>query len=179
MPQRAATISSLPMAFELAKALRADGLNWSEGYRPLGRRALAEIIEGRMAEAGFARGSGVSGVQGFQGFAGTRYELPNFTTRSRRQTFSIGPPRPSTALSAEVARRRQRGGRLSRWRMRRRARPDAPSENRRDNFFPIIGIRAMVNHGRVRRGIAGPLVAAETRQKLEKTRFRLDRPTTP
>jgi hypothetical protein len=70
MPQRAATISSLPMAFELAKALRADGLNWSEGYRPLGRRALAEIIEGRMAEAGFARGSGVSGVQGFQGLRG-------------------------------------------------------------------------------------------------------------
>jgi hypothetical protein len=43
-----------------------------------------------------------------------------------------------------------------------------------DNFFPIIGIRAMVNRERVRRRIAGPLVAAETTQKLEKTRFRLD-----
>lgn len=51
MPQRAATLTSLPMAFELVKAMRADGLDWSEGYRPLGRRALAEIIEGRMAEA--------------------------------------------------------------------------------------------------------------------------------
>lgn len=39
------------MAFEFVKEMRADGLEWSEGYRPLGRRALAEIVEGRMAEA--------------------------------------------------------------------------------------------------------------------------------
>ena len=51
MPQRAATIESLPMAFALVKEMQADGLEWGEGYRPLGRRALAEIIEGRMAEA--------------------------------------------------------------------------------------------------------------------------------
>ena len=51
MPQRTATIESLPMAFALVKEMQADGLGWSEGYRPLGRRALAEIIEGRMAEA--------------------------------------------------------------------------------------------------------------------------------
>jgi len=51
MPQRAATITSLAMAFELVKRMRADGLDWSEGYRPLGRRALAAIIEGRMAES--------------------------------------------------------------------------------------------------------------------------------
>ncbi len=43
-----------------------------------------------------------------------------------------------------------------------------------DNFFSIIGVRAMLNRERVRRPIAGPLVAAETTQKLEKTRFRLD-----
>ena len=30
--------------------MQTDGLDWGEGYRPLGRRALAEIIEGRMAE---------------------------------------------------------------------------------------------------------------------------------
>jgi transposase-like protein len=39
------------MAFEVVKAMQADGLDWSEGYRPLGRQALAEIIEGQMAAA--------------------------------------------------------------------------------------------------------------------------------
>ena len=51
MPQRTATIESLPMAFALVKEMQADGLEWGEGYRPLGREALAEIIQGRMAEA--------------------------------------------------------------------------------------------------------------------------------
>ena len=31
--------------------MQADGLEWGEGYRPLGRQALTEIIQGRMAEA--------------------------------------------------------------------------------------------------------------------------------
>ena len=51
MPQRTTTIESLPMAFALVKEMQADGLEWGEGYRPLGREALAEIIQGRMAEA--------------------------------------------------------------------------------------------------------------------------------
>ena len=51
MPQRAATIMTLPQAFEVVKEMQAGGLDWGEGYRPLGRQALAEIIEGRMAEA--------------------------------------------------------------------------------------------------------------------------------
>lgn len=51
MPQRAATIESLPMAFEFVKAMCAEGLEWGEGYRPLGREVLAEIIEERMSEA--------------------------------------------------------------------------------------------------------------------------------
>ena len=51
MPQHAATIESLPMAFEMVKEMQADGLEWGEDYRPLGRQALAEIIQGRMAEA--------------------------------------------------------------------------------------------------------------------------------
>ena len=51
MPQRTATIESLPMAFALVKEMQADGLEWGEGYRPLGRQALAEIIQGRMVEA--------------------------------------------------------------------------------------------------------------------------------
>jgi len=46
-----ATIETLPEAFAMVKAMQADGLEWGEGYRPLGREALAEIIEGRMEEA--------------------------------------------------------------------------------------------------------------------------------
>lgn len=51
MSQRTATITSLPMAFEIVKAMQVDGLDWGEGYRPLGRQALAEIIEDQMATA--------------------------------------------------------------------------------------------------------------------------------
>jgi transposase-like protein len=46
-----ATIESLPMAFEIVKAIQAEGLDWGEGYRPLGRQAVAEIIEEQMARA--------------------------------------------------------------------------------------------------------------------------------
>lgn len=51
MSQQAATITSLPMAFEMVKAMQADGLEWGEGYRPLGRQAVAAIIEEQMAAA--------------------------------------------------------------------------------------------------------------------------------
>ncbi len=43
MPQQAAMIESLPEAFEVVKAMQADGLEWGEGYRPLGRQALADV----------------------------------------------------------------------------------------------------------------------------------------
>jgi putative transposase len=39
------------MAFEVVKAMQVDGLEWGEGYRPLGRQALQEIIEEQMAAA--------------------------------------------------------------------------------------------------------------------------------
>ena len=39
------------MAFEMVKAMQAEGLEWGEGYRPLGRQALAEVIEDQMAVA--------------------------------------------------------------------------------------------------------------------------------
>jgi transposase-like protein len=39
------------MAFEVVKAMQADGLDWGEGYRPLGRQALEEIIEAQMTAA--------------------------------------------------------------------------------------------------------------------------------
>ena len=42
MSQRAATIESLPLAFEMVKAMQAEGLVWDEDYRPLARAALAE-----------------------------------------------------------------------------------------------------------------------------------------
>jgi hypothetical protein len=45
MPRRAATIESLPMAFEVVKAMQADGLEWDVDYRPSARAALAEVIE--------------------------------------------------------------------------------------------------------------------------------------
>ena len=44
MPQTA-TIENLQEAFEVVKTMQTDGLGWGEDYRPLGRRALAEIIE--------------------------------------------------------------------------------------------------------------------------------------
>ena len=51
MSQRAATITSLPMALEVVKAMQADGLDWGEGYRPVCRQALEEIIEAQMTAA--------------------------------------------------------------------------------------------------------------------------------
>ena len=51
MSQQAATIESLPVAFEIVKAMQAGGLEWGEGYRPLARQALAEVIEAQMAAA--------------------------------------------------------------------------------------------------------------------------------
>jgi transposase-like protein len=39
------------MAFEVVKAMQADGLDWDEGYRPIGRQALEKIIEAQMAAA--------------------------------------------------------------------------------------------------------------------------------
>ena len=49
MSQRTATIESLPMAFEVVKAMQTDGLEWDQDYRPFARQALAEIIEDQMA----------------------------------------------------------------------------------------------------------------------------------
>ena len=45
----AATIRSLPVAFEMLKAMQAEDLAWGEVYRLAARQALAELLEGRMA----------------------------------------------------------------------------------------------------------------------------------
>jgi hypothetical protein len=50
MPQ-AVTIRSLPRAFEFVKAMQAEGPEWGEGYRGLGREAIAAILQGQMARA--------------------------------------------------------------------------------------------------------------------------------
>ncbi len=55
MPRQAATTGSLPQAFEGVKEMQADGLDRGEGYRPLGRQALAGIIEGRPSRAACPR----------------------------------------------------------------------------------------------------------------------------
>lgn len=49
MPQTA-TIESLPAAFRMMKAMRAEGVEWGEDYRGAARCTLAELLEGRMAE---------------------------------------------------------------------------------------------------------------------------------
>jgi transposase-like protein len=50
MPQ-AVTIGSLATAFELVKGMQAQGLEWGESYRALGRDALAGILRGQMGHA--------------------------------------------------------------------------------------------------------------------------------
>lgn len=40
----AVTTASLPRAFELVKGMQAQGLEWGESYRVLGRRVIAEIM---------------------------------------------------------------------------------------------------------------------------------------
>ena len=50
MPQRTATIGSLPEAFGMMMAMRADGLDWGTGCRQAVRRAPAGIIRDGMAE---------------------------------------------------------------------------------------------------------------------------------
>lgn len=50
LPQ-AATIRSLPEAFEVIKEMQRQGYEFGEDYRGAGGPALAEILEGRMAEA--------------------------------------------------------------------------------------------------------------------------------
>jgi hypothetical protein len=49
MPQTV-TIKSLPVAFEMLKAMQAEGVEWGEDYRAGSRHALAELLEGRMGE---------------------------------------------------------------------------------------------------------------------------------
>lgn len=97
MPQRAATIESLPMAFEVVKEMQAGGLDWGEGYRPLGRRALAEIVEGRMAEA----------VDGWlDGFDGSAVRDQRFR-KVRRRTRGGGAPRRTIARTDRSGRNRR------------------------------------------------------------------------
>jgi hypothetical protein len=44
------TIKSLPAALAMMKAMQAEGVEWGEAYRAGARPALAELLEGRMAQ---------------------------------------------------------------------------------------------------------------------------------
>jgi hypothetical protein len=48
---RAVTIESVGQAFEVVKAMQADGLGFGDDHRPLARAALAQILEERMEVA--------------------------------------------------------------------------------------------------------------------------------
>ena len=48
MPQRAAPIENLPDALQVLKEMQAGGVDIFGGYRPLARRALADVIEVQM-----------------------------------------------------------------------------------------------------------------------------------
>jgi transposase-like protein len=50
MPQ-AVTIRSLARAFEVVKGMQGEGLEWGEGYRGLGREAIASILREQMGQA--------------------------------------------------------------------------------------------------------------------------------
>ena len=64
-------------------------------------------------------------------------------------------------------------------RRRRRVRPEAASRNRRRQCLSENRSSRYLESRAGSAAYVGPLVAAETTQKLEKTRFRLDRPITP
>jgi putative transposase len=46
---RSVTIKSLPVAFEMMKAMQEEGLGWGEDCRPLARQALVGLIEDSLA----------------------------------------------------------------------------------------------------------------------------------
>ena len=48
---RTATIKSLPRAFRMMKAMRAQGIDWGEDYRHAGAVALKAVLEERMTSA--------------------------------------------------------------------------------------------------------------------------------
>jgi hypothetical protein len=50
------------MAFEVVKAMQAEGLDWGEGYRPLGRQALEAIIEGPPPPSDYRRAPSADAV---------------------------------------------------------------------------------------------------------------------
>src|SRR5262249_45949319 len=99
MPQ-AVTIRSLPKAFEFVKAMQADGLEWGEGYRGLGRDAIAAILQRQMAQAcayqrhGLALGDEVARRSGYS----RRHLLPE------RGDIERAVPRPRRFAPIAVVR---------------------------------------------------------------------------
>ena len=117
MPRRTATIGSLPEAFGMVKAMRADGPDRGTDCRQAARQALAGIIQGGMAEdvdrwldgpeghGGGDRRNGTYPRRLLCGLGDIELEVP----RTRRYC----PRRPSTTHSASITHREGPEGPLS------------------------------------------------------------------
>ena len=84
MPQRTATVGSLPEAFGMVEAMRADGPGWGTGCRRAARQAPAGIIRGGMAEDVDRRFGSPEGRDG------------THPRRLLREPRDIGPDMPRT-----------------------------------------------------------------------------------
>ena len=83
MPQRTAAIDSLPEAFGMVKAMRADGPDWGTDCRQAVRRAPAGIIQGGMADDVDRRPGSPESRGGDDRRNGT-YQRPALRTRQHR-----------------------------------------------------------------------------------------------
>ena len=70
--------------------MQAGGLDWGEGYRPLGRGALAELIDGRMAEAvdSLLDSLGLTGMPNCRWTDDSLRKVPERIASSHRKTMS-------------------------------------------------------------------------------------------
>jgi hypothetical protein len=87
MSQRAVTITSLPMAFEVVKAMQAEGLEWSEGFRALGRQALGHGMRFYMIRQVMPRGSTMSVITVTSSFARCMTPASCHVTRPSHRVF--------------------------------------------------------------------------------------------
>src|SRR4029079_6290998 len=113
MLQRAATIVSLPMAFEVVKAMQGDNLEWGEDYRPLARQAVAEIIEDEMAQA-VDRYLDQLSLEDGPDLLTTLGDIDLAVPRTRRYS-PVSVLRAHARREAEIARVRQAGLRTTRY----------------------------------------------------------------
>lgn len=95
-----ATIQSLPAAFEMMKAMQADGLGWGENCRPLAHQALASIIEDTLAASVDVHLVRVAG----RGEADRRNGIYKRHILTELGDIELSVPRTSTYCTVAVAR---------------------------------------------------------------------------